>query len=115
MPYYSNAENVPEFERLAREFHELATWLGEREIRRPTDADLAERLRAQLNSGWPLQLALQDLDLNKRRPRGRPRSGRRRVMLAMEHRELHPRVSWMRLAIRFCTCSASKHSEQCKE
>ena len=91
---------------------ELVSWYGEAHNANETSSETVERL---VHEGFDLKRALDLSAKLSKRARGRPVSNRGPVLLAVEQRLLHPELSWMKLAIRFCQCGQSHHNEMCKQ
>ena len=47
--------------------------------------------------------------------KGAPVSNRLPVLLAVELKRDNPRLSWMKLAIKFCQCGEPTHNIKCRE
>jgi len=112
---FQSSIQVSEWIRFCSEFEELASWLGD-QPNPPSRADILRTYRELKSSfSWPDDLAERYVTELERKERGRPRSNRRVVMLALEQRELNPTLSWMQLTIRFCACGKDMHDMRCRE
>jgi len=104
--------DVDAFQRSASAMAELASWLTN--VSPQIEENLQETFRQFLNAGVPAEHAFALSQVRPKKRRGRPVSNRLPVLLAAEHQLLHPKLSWMRLAMKFCPCREPRHSLKCR-
>ena len=109
-----NPINQAEFTRLLAESAEIFSWLSDKESV-ATGADIEHSLLENIKAGWPTSMALEYERVQRIRPRRGPRSHRRRILHALETKQMNPKLSWMRLAARFCPCPNPTHSARCRD
>jgi len=102
-----------DFVRLAKEIAELGSWLG-RTQDLPSQSQIENSFKANVAAGWPLGLAFDYRDLQRKKSRGRPMKNRNLALQALDLKETRPRYSWMQIAILLCPCE-KKHDPTCKE
>jgi len=79
------------------------------------DKALAEIVSGLIRAGLPTEQADIYLLAHVKKRRGRPVSNRLPVLLAFERKQVDPRVSWMRLARKYCRCGKITHDFKCRE
>ncbi len=78
------------------------------------DKELAGVFGAMLKADVPMDVAAPFLLSRTKKGKGAPVTNRLPVVLAKEYRILHPKTSWMQLAIKFCPCG-KPHDMKCRE
>jgi len=93
---------------------EVSTWLNNTSAPR-VDEQLAELFGTLVRADVPMDQVASILQRSTKKGKGAPVSNRLPVLLAYEQRKVNPRMSWMKLAVKFCQCAEPKHDARCRE
>jgi hypothetical protein len=93
---------------------ELFTWLKNTSAPR-MDKELADLFGTLVRAGVPMERVAGVLQNRFKKGKGAPVSNRLPVLLAVEQKIHNPRLSWMRLAMKFCQCGEEAHNLKCRE
>jgi hypothetical protein len=104
------------FHRCGTDLCQIADWLTGGAGTRPTATDLVNNLNEQIRAGWPAELALQYLDVQRKGRAGRPSTAARTEGLAVLNLlRRKPNTRWSDIARHCCRCGKKRHDRQCAE
>lgn len=105
--------NVQAAEQAASDMAEIFTWL--KNAPAPLiDRELAELFSTLVRAGVPMETINPILQNRVKRGKGAPVTNRLPVLRAVEYQSLHPKTSWMQLAMKFCECGKGEHDDKCR-
>lgn len=106
--------DVPLAQESVAKMEELFTWLKNTSAPR-VDGQLSELFGKLIKAGMAMEEVSGILHERSKKGKGAPVSNRLPVLLAYEQRSLNSKMSWMKLAVKFCQCSEPKHDHRCRE